>query len=227
MQRSGAAYLPPELWEMIIGSITDCDYLPRVWFNFRRVSRTFKEITERVFSSNHLRYSRVTHVFLDFFVMTPKGGFIRVDEKRLMLDFDRLSDDGERAVFNEKHFTSLGNLDKRIMFNRRRYKIGDILDGFRGGWAASHMRATREDRPPYSPSHQWADSSPLPHIFSLRRIANDTDLPGEEYDFEGLEMSFLWKPALSKLLGEEDATVQSRCGRGVYVLPNGAQRNPQ
>ncbi|KAJ0332529.1 hypothetical protein COL922a_011378 [Colletotrichum nupharicola] len=186
MQRSGAAYLPPELWEMIIGSITDCDYLPRVWFNFRRVSRTFKEITERVFSSNHLRYSRVTHVCLDFFIMTPKGGFIRVDEKRLMLDFDRRSDDGERAVFNEKHFTSFGHLDKQIMFNRRRYKIGDILDGFRGGWAASHNRATREDRPPYSPSHEWADISPLPHIFSLRRIANDTDLPGAEYDFEGL-----------------------------------------
>ncbi|KAH0427115.1 hypothetical protein CcaCcLH18_09862 [Colletotrichum camelliae] len=204
MQRSGAVYLPPELWEMVIGSITDCDYLPRVWLNFRRVSQAFKEITERVFSSKHLRYSRITNVCLDFFVITPKGGFVRVEDKRLMLDFDRLSDDGERAVFNEKHFTSLGNLDKRVLFNRRRYKVGDILDGFRGGWAASHKRATREDRQSHFPSHQWVDSSPLPHIFSLRRIANDTDLPGAEYDFEGLEMSFLWKLALSRLLEEEE-----------------------
>jgi len=51
--------LPPEVWTRIIGFVTDCHYLPRVWLNCRRVSHAFKVATETAFISKHLPHTRV------------------------------------------------------------------------------------------------------------------------------------------------------------------------
>ncbi|KAF9874177.1 hypothetical protein CkaCkLH20_08160 [Colletotrichum karsti] len=197
--RQQTLYIPPEVLEIIIGSIDDSHYLPRVWLNFRQVSRVFKNITERVFVQEHLRYSRITNVRLDFFFFTPRGSLISAKDERFDLDFDHLVEDGDRAVYTEKFFSA--DLEKRHTVGQLRGKAtaGDLLDGLRGGWAASHKRATVSN----TSCHKLAER-PLPHVFSLRGIANDTELPGVNHDFEGLEMSFLWKPALSKLFGEEE-----------------------
>lgn len=52
--KSRCRQLPLEVWEQIIGNITDSRYLPRAWLNFRQVSHTLKAATEHVFMKTHL-----------------------------------------------------------------------------------------------------------------------------------------------------------------------------
>ena len=43
-----------------------------------------------------------------------------------------------------------------------------------------------------------------PYTLVFRRIANDTKLPVLQADYDNIEVSFLWKPALSMLFGEDE-----------------------
>ncbi|KAK7914183.1 hypothetical protein PG985_011886 [Apiospora marii] len=71
-------HLPLEIWTRIVGFITDCHYLPRVWLNCRRVSHALKVATETAFIARH--------------PPTPASSSIPGARSHL-------SEDGSRAVF--------------------------------------------------------------------------------------------------------------------------------
>ncbi|KAK7985549.1 heterogeneous nuclear ribonucleoprotein r [Apiospora saccharicola] len=96
--QSKCPHLPLEVWTRIIGFVTDCHYLPRVWLNCRRVSHAFKAATETAFIRKHL-----PHTHIEFDVRT-KEVLRDVNENKVGLDdivvkFSHLSEDRERAVF--------------------------------------------------------------------------------------------------------------------------------
>lgn len=48
------------------------------------------------------------------------------------------------------------------------------------------------------------DFAHLPHVLTVRREANDIELPGFEAEYEKREVSVLWKPMLSQFYGEHE-----------------------
>lgn len=65
------------------------------------------------------------------------------------------------------------------------------------------IRRWREAIGPYASASAKEYVRP-PHALSVRRVVNDTALPGLEVDYERHEMSVLWRPMLSQLFGEEE-----------------------
>ncbi|KAK8122892.1 hypothetical protein PG984_011562 [Apiospora sp. TS-2023a] len=177
-------YLPLEVWTRIIGFVTDCHYLPRVWLNCRRVSHAFKAATETAFISRHFPH---THIEFD---VRRKEVLRDVDGNKVGLDdivvkFSHLSEDRERAVFvGERAYEE----DKtRLSSGRTMY---DVLIG---NW---RRRLTKYMEDPTIPIN-WPC-----HMLYVRREVNDTVLPGLQIDFDKVEVSVLWKPMLSMLYGE-------------------------
>lgn len=180
-------FLPPELWYLVIASITDSRYLPRVWLNFRLVSRFFKHATESVFAAEHIPRSRLEFLAFDHVV----------DEHRVpqnldfALDFDCFSDDGSRAIYTDK--TMAGDHGSARLLGDESTTVHDECIR---QWAA---RATAYLAPP--PANR---RDAPPHVFVMRRIANDTELPGLEIDCRRFRASFEWRPALTALFAEEE-----------------------
>ncbi|CRK11188.1 hypothetical protein BN1708_010064, partial [Verticillium longisporum] len=179
-------YLPPEIWMHIIGCITDSRYIPRVWLNLRLVSRFFQLLTERVFANCHLRRSRLE--FLAFDPVTDEHRQPR--DLNFALDFDRLSDDGLRAVYTDKAMAGQHGTSRLIASD------ATVHDECVKQW---REKVTAYLAPPPTNRYDVA-----PHILVLRRIANDTELPNLRVDYDRFEASFDWRPALSKLFGEEE-----------------------
>ena len=180
-------YLPPELWYLIIASITDSRYLPRVWLNFRLVSRFFKHATERVFAELHLPRTRLEFLGFDSVVDEHR----QPRELDFALDFDRLSEDGRRVIYTDK--TMDGQHGRALLLGNDSTTVHEECVR---QWMAkvtaylARPPANRRDAPP--------------HVLVLRRIANDTELPGLAVDFARFEASFELRPALSALFGEEE-----------------------
>ncbi|RYP77387.1 hypothetical protein DL771_001182 [Monosporascus sp. 5C6A] len=189
--------LPVEVWAQIISFITDSRYLPRTWLQFRLVSRVFKHATEMAFVSSHLPHA-------DLIFREHRSSFhADLIFPKVVFKFDRLADgDRSRAVFVRKHpAESLreisvgpccgGALDHDNLFDLTMRRWRETLEPY-----AAH--AARQQMPKSAP-YAWR-----PHVLAVRRVANDTALPGLEVDYEKQEISVLWAPMLSLLFGEEE-----------------------
>lgn len=182
--------LPLELWERIICNITDSRYLPRVWLNFRRVSHLLKAATEHAFVTAHLQYTDLA--FEPLSVVRDK------DENKytlnVLLQFHRLSDDGDRAIFAPEH----PGPDYEWM------KEVEMDDGGEETLHDHYMTLWKRIITPYvsSPEQQAARQMCPMHVLAVRRLANDTELPGLEADPGRMQLSVLWKPMLSLFFGE-------------------------
>ncbi|RYP63839.1 hypothetical protein DL769_006851 [Monosporascus sp. CRB-8-3] len=194
--------LPVEVWAQIISFITDSRYLPRAWLHFRRVSRAFKHATEMAFVGSHLPHA-------DLIFRQHRSSFhADLIFPKVVFKFDRLAGgDRSRAVFVRKHpAESLreisvaadgdggggGARDDNNLFDLTMRRWREILEPY-----ATH--AARQQTPKSPSSYAWR-----PHVLAVRRVANDTALPGLEVDYEKQEISVLWAPMLSLLFGEEE-----------------------
>lgn len=186
--------LPPEIWWQIIASITDSRYLPRVWLNLRLTSRFLKSVTERVFADLHLRRSRLE--FLAFDPVTDADGNPRPLD--FILEFDRLSDDGSRAVYIDKELHANHGPERLCRADALSYP--DPVETVHQALVHQWRRRVEAYAPP--PSQNGGEVPP--HVFAVRRIANDTELPGLQVDYDAFEVSFLWRPALTALFAEEE-----------------------
>ncbi|RYP22003.1 hypothetical protein DL765_001909 [Monosporascus sp. GIB2] len=203
VEASRPVELPVEVWAQIISFITDSRYLPRTWLHFRRVSRAFKLATEMAFVSSHLPHA-------DLIFREHRSSFhADLIFPKVVFKFDRLADgDRSRAVFVRKHpAESLREISV----------VADCGGGGGGGGARDDnnlfdltMRRWRETLEPYAAHaarQQTSKSAPYawrPHVLAVRRVVNDTALPGLEVDYEKQEISVLWAPMLSLLFGEEE-----------------------
>ncbi|RYO78334.1 hypothetical protein DL766_009214 [Monosporascus sp. MC13-8B] len=202
VEASRPVELPVEVWAQIISFITDSRYLPRTWLHFRRVSRAFKHATEMAFVSSHLPHA-------DLIFREHRSSFhADLIFPKVVFKFDRLADgDQGRAVFVRKHPAE----------SLREISVVADCGGGGGGGARDDnnlfdltMRRWRETLEPYATHaarQQTPKSAPYawrPHVLAVRRVANDTALPGLEVDYEKQEISVLWAPMLSLLFGEEE-----------------------
>ncbi|KAI0157773.1 hypothetical protein GGR57DRAFT_460856 [Xylariaceae sp. FL1272] len=183
--------LPNELYIRIIELITDSRCLAHVWLNFRRVSRTFKSITESVFVKTHLRYACI-----DF----PKvvGRVYDVDYHEyhtgLCLQFQGLDgDNNERAIFCEEPEEFRESKETRLSEEDPEKTLFKCVTDL---WRNSFLDYSMP--PPYT-----AFSTP-PHIIWVRRVVDDTALPGLIVNWEEHSLSVLWKEMLTALFGEEE-----------------------
>ncbi|KAK7752191.1 hypothetical protein SLS62_005935 [Diatrype stigma] len=207
--------LPVELWAHIIGFITDSRYLPRTWLHFRHVSRAFKFATEMAFVGKHLPHADL--VFKEPPSSGGGGGSVQDINANLIVPkvvfkFDHLADGGSRAVFTRRHpvealrevriagctttTTTTTNTSGDTQINNSDNNLFDLS-----------IRRWREALEPYATAQQSATGKEYvrpPHALSVRRVANDTALPGLEVDYEKHEISVLWRPMLSLLFGEEE-----------------------
>ncbi|KAI3330213.1 hypothetical protein F4824DRAFT_479114 [Ustulina deusta] len=185
--------LPNEVYLHIVELITDSRYLPRVWLDFRRVSRNFKAITESVFARKHL-----PHTIIDFPTITDivydKDG--NKHRPGLGLHFEKLSgDNDERAVFSEL---------REDYHKSTEILLDDSEDNPEDTLCKYVTTLWKECFYEYSlPAPETAFSTP-PHILSVRRIVNDTALPGLEVNWERHAISVLWKEMLTSLFAEEE-----------------------
>ncbi|KAI1277336.1 hypothetical protein F5Y07DRAFT_398592 [Xylaria sp. FL0933] len=178
-----------ELYMLIIEFITDSSYLPRVWLNFRQVSREFKAITELVFARKHL-----PHALIVFPSIT--GTVYDVDDDKhqlsLALEFQKLTgDNDERAVFSEDRYYYNDSSKTRLSENGRTL-LTEITEQWKHYFYGYSL-----------PTPDMAFST-SPHVLSVRRVANDTALPGLEVNWEEHTISVSWKEMLSALFGEEE-----------------------
>ncbi|RYP74424.1 hypothetical protein DL770_007606 [Monosporascus sp. CRB-9-2] len=189
--------LPVEVWAQIISFITDSRYLPRTWLHFRRVSRVFKHATEMAFVSSHLPHA-------DLIFREHRSSFhADLIFPKVVFKFDRLADgDRSRAVFVRKHpAESLreisvvadcgGAQDDNNLFDLTMRRWRETLEPY-----ATHAARQQTNK---KSSYAWR-----PHVLAVRRVVNDTALPGLEVDYEKQEISVLWAPVLSLLFGEEE-----------------------
>lgn len=191
--------LPVELWAHIVGFITDSRYLPRTWLHFRRVSRAFKYATEMAFVGKHLPHADLV------FKEHQAGGVHDADANlifpKVVFKFDRLADGGSRAVFARKHPVEALREVRISSCTEDGSNYSDSRNLF-----DLSIRRWRESMEPYV-SSQSAKSREYvrpPHALAIRRVVNDTALPGLEVDYEKHEISVLWGPMLSLLFGEEE-----------------------
>jgi hypothetical protein len=184
--------LPLELWTRVIASITDRAELPGIWLTTRRVSHALKAATEAAFVQRHLRDLNIDYML----------GFAYIDDgteddddlstgRKCSLAvncrFDRLIDDGERAVFRDKAFQRPEGNENNFFQQARRATSNawrEAISMYLGDGGVDR----RFDLPP--------------HVISFGREVLDTDLPGQKADFEAFEISFRWKEALSLFFGE-------------------------
>ncbi|KAI8954384.1 hypothetical protein F4801DRAFT_532843 [Xylaria longipes] len=187
--------LPPELYLLIIEFITDSNDLSCIWLNFRRVSREFKAITESVFVRKHLAHTRIE------FPAITRRVYDKDDNehwRELILHFETLTGiNGERAVFSQKREEY--HASTRILLG---YSNSDDEDN---NTLYKHVTTLwRECFYGYSlPAPKTAFATP-PHVLSVRRVVNDTALPGLEVNWEEHTISVLWKEMLTALFGEEE-----------------------
>ncbi|RYO85194.1 hypothetical protein DL764_009218 [Monosporascus ibericus] len=195
--RCPRAELPVEVWAQIISFITDSRYLPRTWLHFRRVSRAFRHATEMAFISSHLPHADL--------IFREQRSIFHTDLifPKVVFKFDRLADgDRSRAVFMRKHpaeslreisvVAGGGAREDNNLFDLTMRRWRETLEPY-----ATH--AARQQTPKSSSSYAWR-----PHVLAVRRVVNDTALPGLEVDYEKQEISVLWAPMLSLLFGEEE-----------------------
>ncbi|KAI0814135.1 hypothetical protein GGR55DRAFT_634142 [Xylaria sp. FL0064] len=178
-----------ELYMLIIEFITDLGYLPRVWLNFRRVSREFKAITELVFARKHLPQALITFPSIT-------GTVYDVDDDKhqlsLALEFQKLTgDNDERAVFSEDRYYYDGSSKARLSESGRTL-LTEITDQWKHYFYDYAMPA---------PNTAFSTS---PHVLSVFRVVNDTALPGLEVNWEEHTITVLWKEMLTALFGEEE-----------------------
>lgn len=190
-RQSHCAYLPLELWERIIAAITDSRYHARAWLYLRLVSRTFKAATEHVWATRHLPATRIEFRPL---ALQAASRFSKAEVVELSLDFESLSEDGERAVFASK---------------RRFEDLKDSEVTYRSGVTETIYDVLARQFDIYSraslPCPSVEDLVPPNYaIIMANRDVNDTELPGLEFDLEGFKVSFLWKPMLSMFYGESE-----------------------
>ncbi|KAI0424691.1 hypothetical protein F5Y09DRAFT_323706 [Xylaria sp. FL1042] len=179
-----------ELYLLIIEFSTDSRYLPQVWLNFRRVSHQFKELTESVFVQKHL-----PHTIIIFPNIT--GSVYDVNDTRhqlsLALEFKKLTgDNDERAVFSENRYYYNASTETRITESGSITLATEVTDLWRRYFHDYSMPA---------PNTAFSTS---PHIISVRRVANDTALPGLEVNWEEHTITVLWKDMLTALFSEEE-----------------------
>ncbi|KAL2752318.1 hypothetical protein ACRALDRAFT_1065480 [Sodiomyces alcalophilus JCM 7366] len=186
--------LPPEIWCQIIASITDSRYLPRIWLNLRLTSRFLKSVTERVFADLHLRRSRLE--FLAFDPVTDAHGDPRPLD--FILEFDRLSDDGSRAIYADKELHANHGPERLCPTDALAYP--DRVDTVHQALVCQWRRRVEDYTAP--PPHNRREVPP--HVLVVRRVANDTELPDLRVDYDAFEVSFLWRPALTALFAEEE-----------------------
>ena len=183
--RPRCPHLPFEVWVRIIGFITDWRYVPRVWLNFRLVSHAFKEATEQAFAAVHLPLADINFGYIGVVNDDDDGQTYECD---MYLKFDRLSGDGERAIFRSDVENS--EFIKDITVNRGQPMFDYITQQFRA-----------KLEPYLRPPPRTRFSHP-PHVLMLRHEVADTPLPGAEADYEKRELSVLWRPMLSLFFGE-------------------------
>ncbi|KAK6860387.1 hypothetical protein PG995_004023 [Apiospora arundinis] len=180
-------HLPLELWTRIIGYITDCRYLPRVWLNCRRISHTFKAATETAFITKHLPHTRIE------FDIDNSHTLWGVEDNRIVADsifvkFSHLTEDRQRAVFVRE---SSYERSKSTQLSSG----GNLFDHTIKQWRNSMQR--------YFEEPGYATQGPR-HMLYVRREVNDTTLPGLQVDFENIEVSLLWRPMLSTFYGDAE-----------------------
>ena len=187
--------LPLELWAQIIGSITDSRYLPRVWLNFRQVSRFFKDATEMAFVGKHLRHADLVFRESRSDVHDLHANLVY---PKVVFRFDRLAqDDRGRAVFVRRQ-PAESLREVRVASD---YGPDDNLFDL-------SIRRWRNALEPYATAQQSGCTPKAyarpPHVLSVRRVVNDTALPGLHVDYERHEVSVQWAQMLSLLFGEEE-----------------------
>ncbi|EEY17036.1 predicted protein [Verticillium alfalfae VaMs.102] len=180
-------YLPPEIWMHIIGCITDSRYIPRVWLNLRLVSRFFQTVTERVFANCHppTQPPRVSGLLTPSLTNTASRATSTLPSTLIVF-----SDDGLRASTPTRPWPAQHGTSRLIASD------ATVHDECVKQW---REKVTAYLAPPPANRYDVA-----PHILVLRRIANDTELPNLRVDYDRFEASFDWRPALSKLFGEEE-----------------------
>ncbi|KAK7932390.1 hypothetical protein PG985_003102 [Apiospora marii] len=87
-------YLPPEIWVTVFRSLANSQDFAGIWNNGRRTSHYFKILIESVFRINVVP-AMVANLSLI-------GCTARAGAERVLLEFQGLCDDGERACFGEK-----------------------------------------------------------------------------------------------------------------------------
>ncbi|KAJ4422893.1 hypothetical protein N0V82_002419 [Gnomoniopsis sp. IMI 355080] len=183
--------LPLELWERIIAKI-DPQYHPRTWLNIRRVSHKLKAATEHVFATEHLPLSRI-----EFKPLVLRDETYHGDVYQANLSFERLSDDGTRAIFASKE--GFDNL--KAIQALGSYQVPGanetVYDLFMRNWRQLACCYTE----PYPSVEDVCFPS---HCFVMHQDVNDTELPGVEFDIEGVTVSIQWKPMLSIFYGEAE-----------------------
>lgn len=203
--------LTPEVLLCIIEVITDSRDLPNVWFSFRLVSRSFKQLTEWVFMHKHLPHAAIK------FPNKRRYLFAKGDNAfstGLVLAFDRVSEDhNERAIFRSRQEND--KLDEIIL--RESSESGaesshTTLESTAGDTLSSHIAARlKEHFDEYSQSVEPRLRMLPIHLICIRRVADDTTLPGLELNWEDHTVSVLWKEMLSALFGlvkYEDTVVE-------------------
>lgn len=186
--------LPLEVWERILCSITDTRYLPRVWLNCRRVSTVLKAATEHAFARTHLRHTDISFMPSEM-VHDKDDNKYTLD---VMLKFNRLSDDGTRAIYVPDHPGPDYDWMKGVEMDRGAGE--ETLH-------AQFMALWRSIITPYissSPEERARCHMEPSHVLAVRNLANDTELVGIEADPARMELSVLWKPTLSLFFGEDE-----------------------
>lgn len=185
--------LPLEVWGGIIAQI-DSVYHPRTWLNLRRVSHLLKAATEHVFATKYLPQSWIEFkpFTQNILITLLNPSSPDLSNIRIQLSFEGLSGDGDRATFASKQgFDSLKDMQMPSSGRRDRTAAYDIF-----------MRKWHELARSYTQPSTFADVCYLKHCIVFHRDANDTELPGVEFDLERVTVSVLWKPMLSIFYGE-------------------------
>ncbi|KAB5545653.1 hypothetical protein GE09DRAFT_1243395 [Coniochaeta sp. 2T2.1] len=174
---SNCPRLPPEIWTKII-SCTPTRDLSEAWFVCRSVSRTLRAATELVFVTNHLPKVTVNFNLGMLYTEEYDKFFASLD-----FHFDRLSENGKRVHLTVEH------IDGREAYMRA---TRDVWSEAMAMYPSKSNDDEEADNAIFEPSH----------ITSLRRLVNDTPLPGLDHSVDNLTISFLWKEMFDMFMGD-------------------------
>jgi hypothetical protein len=187
-------HLPQEIWVQIIGSIVDFRYLPRVWRNYRRVSRAFKDATEHAFLTHYLPLIEIP--LSTTWKYRENSDMQKVAQ--LWFTFASVSEDASCATFvaTVRHSSVRHSaLQPVSWFREAREGMWKV---FTHGWKRDVAWYEGTDKPypkPMCPPYDYV---------KLGCLVNDCDLPALKSDYEKREICFLWKEMLNSWFCEEE-----------------------
>ncbi|KAI1342617.1 hypothetical protein F5Y15DRAFT_310105 [Xylariaceae sp. FL0016] len=177
--------LPLEIWIIIIDHVTKAEGHPGPWLSCRLVSRTFKAATELTFRSKVHAWR--LHACMPSGIYPKQTGHFRCS---------RISSDGSRAYFIEKegpknnygrHLTDQSRVALFWDDNINTFQVSSVCY-WRWRYGGNRMYSVGILRNEYK----------LPGL----QIHSHDQIQGHEYKAQ--EISFLWKPLMSRFFGEEE-----------------------